>query len=79
MATTKMTFRELYDRELRRPTPAADFVERVAEATKRKQNTVRMWLSGRQKPDDLAKEKIAELTGVDPAGLFPDDGRPSDN
>ena len=32
MATTKMTFRELYDRELRRPTPAADFVERVAEA-----------------------------------------------
>jgi len=70
---TNLTFRELYERELHKPTPAADFVARVAAATKRQQNTVRMWLSGRQKPDDLARSIIAELLGADPDGLFPEE------
>lgn len=65
------TFRELYRAELKKPTPASVFISRVAEATMRKENTVRMWLAGRQQPDKLAKEKIAELLGVDADGLFP--------
>lgn len=66
------TFRELYKAELRKPTPASVFVSRVAEATKRKENTVRMWVAGRQQPDKLARERIAELLGVEADGLFPD-------
>lgn len=65
------TFMELYKAELNKPTPAAAFITRVAEATMRKENTVRMWLAGRQQPDKLAKERIAELLGVDADGLFP--------
>lgn len=65
------TFRELYRAELKKPTPASVFISRVAEVTMRKENTVRMWLAGRQQPDKLAKEKIAELLGVDADGLFP--------
>lgn len=65
------TFRELYEAELNKPTPASDFVSRVATATMRKENTVRMWLAGRQYPDKLATERIAELLGVDADGLFP--------
>lgn len=69
---TNLTFREFYERELHKPTPAADFVARVAKATKRQQNTVRMWLAGRQRPDELARAKIAELLQADPDGLFPE-------
>lgn len=68
---TKKTFKELYEDELRKPTPASDFVSRVAAATKRRENTVRMWLAGRQQPDELAKGIIAELLNADAATLFP--------
>lgn len=66
------TFKELYEVELSKPTAASVFISRVAAATKRKENTVRMWLAGRQKPDKLATERIAELLGVKADGLFPD-------
>lgn len=69
---TNITFRELYERELNKPTPAADFVTMIAKATRRKENTVRMWLSGRQKPDELARKIISDVTGADPDGLFPE-------
>lgn len=65
------SFKELYEAELRKPTPAAVFVSMVAEATMRKENTVRMWIAGRQQPDKLARERIACLLGVDADGLFP--------
>lgn len=65
------TFRELYEAELKKPTPASAFITMVAQATLRKENTVRMWLAGRQQPDKLAKERIAGLLGVDADGLFP--------
>ena len=66
-----MTFKELYEKELHKPTPAADFVRRVAEATSRQENTVRMWLAGRQQPDALAKKVIADMLGADAESLFP--------
>lgn len=65
------TFKELYAAELSKPTPASCFVSKVAQATMRKENTVRMWLAGRQRPDKLAIERIADLLGVDAEGLFP--------
>lgn len=68
---TNKTFKELYEIELHKPTPASDFVTRVARATQRQENTVRMWIAGRQQPDALAKQVIAELLDADADGLFP--------
>ena len=68
---TNKTFKELYEIELHKPTPASDFVTRVARATQRQENTVRMWLAGRQQPDALAKQVIAELLDADADRLFP--------
>ena len=67
--TAKKTFKELYDEELRKPTAA--FVREVSELTHRSEVTVRMWLSGRQVPDELAQTIIAERYKVDVKSLFP--------
>lgn len=69
---TNSTFKELYEVELHKPTPAAVFVKTVAKATKRRENTVRMWLAGRQKPDELTCSVIAKMFKVNPDNLFPD-------
>lgn len=71
--TENMTFKELYTIELRKPTAAALFVKNIAEATHRQENTVRMWLAGRQKPDELACSIIAKELGVNPDELFPEE------
>lgn len=65
------TFKDLYEEELKKPTPAKRFVAEVAELTKRSEITVRMWLSGKQSPDELAKATIAAKFGVNADGLFP--------
>lgn len=70
---TRKTFRDFYEAELKKPTAASVFVKRIAEVTRRQENTVRMWLSGRQKPDDLTKETIARALGADASSLFPED------
>ena len=70
---TKATFRELYDAELKKPTPAAKFISDVAAVTCRKENTVRMWLAGRQFPDQLTRKQIASAFGVDAESLFPEE------
>lgn len=70
----RKTFRELYEEERIKPTAAQKFVTEVAELTKRAEMTVRMWLSGKQVPDDLAKSIIASKYGVDVNGLFPTGG-----
>lgn len=69
--TAKKTFKELYDEELRKPTAAQKFVSEVSELTHRSEVTVRMWLSGRQVPDELAQTIIAQKFNVDVKSLFP--------
>lgn len=69
--TAKKTFKELYDEELRKPTAAQKFVSEVSELTHRSEVTVRMWLSGRQVPDELAQTIIAKKFNVDVKSLFP--------
>ena len=69
--TAKKTFKELYDEELRKPTAAQKFVREVSELTHRSEVTVRMWLSGRQVPDELAQTLIAARYKVDVTSLFP--------
>jgi hypothetical protein len=70
---TKKSFKDFYEDELRKPTPASLFVRKIAEATKRQENTVRMWLAGRQRPDPLTRKVIADTLGADAGSLFPDD------
>jgi hypothetical protein len=67
----KKTFKELYEEELRKPTAAQEFVKEVSKITHRSEVTVRMWLSGRQVPDELAQTIIAERYKVDVKTLFP--------
>ncbi len=67
----KKTFQMLYDEQKKKPTAAQLFISRVAEITHRKEQTVRMWLSGQQTPDELVQGVIAREFGVSAAELFP--------
>lgn len=64
------TFKEIYEALPERTAPKSEFVKRIADVTKRSELTVRCWLSGRQVPDRLAQETIAEELGVPVDGLF---------
>lgn len=67
----KKTFQQLYEDEKQKPTAAQLFIQKVAEITHRKELTVRMWLSGRQTPDELAQSIIAKEFNVSVDDLFP--------
>ena len=69
--TAKKTFKELYSEELRKPTAAQKFISEVSSFTHRSEVTVRMWLSGRQIPDELTQTIIAQKFNVDVKSLFP--------
>lgn len=68
---THKTFKALYEEQKKKPTAAQVFVSEVARLTKRSEVTVRMWLSGQQVPDELAKSIIAERYNVSVDSLFP--------
>jgi hypothetical protein len=67
----KKTFKELYEAERDKPTAAQHFITMVANITHRSTNTVKMWLSGRQVPDELARTIMAQHFGCDAEQLFP--------
>ena len=51
--------------------PKKMWIQRIAQVTHRSEATVRMWLSGRQVPEELIQEIIAKELGVPVEGLFP--------
>lgn len=65
------TFLDLYAEEKKKPTAAQVFVRNIAKLTHRTENTVRMWLSGQQVPDELVQSIIAKEYGVSASSLFP--------
>ena len=67
----KSTFIELYENEKNKPTSAQVFVSEIAEITQRSENTVRMWVCGKQQPDALAKSIIAKRFKTKVETLFP--------
>lgn len=67
----QISFASLYGEAKEQPTPAQQFIQEVAELTKRSENTVRMWIWGRQIPDALTCRVIGLRYGVDPDTLFP--------
>lgn len=70
MITETKTFKEIYD-ALDPIPPKTKWIKRIAEATMRSENAVRMWLNGRQTPEPLVQNIIAKELGVPVEGLFP--------
>lgn len=67
----KKTFKAMYEEQKNLPTPGQRFVADVAKITCKSENTVRMWLAGKQTPDVLAQTAIANAYNVDVNYLFP--------
>lgn len=65
------TFKELYEDIKSLPTPAQAFISEIAELTCSNEMTVRMWLTGRQRPDALAQRVLAEHFKTSAEALFP--------
>lgn len=51
--------------------PAQLFISEVAELTHRAETTVRMWVYGKQTPDDFIKSVLSEHFGIPVDVLFP--------
>lgn len=51
--------------------PKQAFVERIAELCMCSQQTVRMWVQGKQRPDALKQKLISEELGIPQEELFP--------
>ena len=66
-----MTFKQIYEEERNKPTAAQQFISEVAEITHKSQMTVKMWLVGRQTPDELTQSVLANHFGVKAEKLFP--------
>lgn len=71
MIMEQRTFLDLYVEEKKKPTAAQVFIANIARLTHRTENTVRMWLSGQQVPDELVQSIIAKEYGVSASSLFP--------
>jgi hypothetical protein len=69
---SKKTFKDRYNDEKNKNTPAQDFVENIARMTHRSKTTVKMWLTGVQRPDDLVKTILANHFNCKPDELFPE-------
>lgn len=66
-----MDFFQIYAEHMKKPTPAKAFIKLIANATKRQESTVRMWLSKVQAPDELSKEVISKELNIPVEELFP--------
>lgn len=69
--TEKKSFFDLYAEQKKKPTPAQNFIAEIAALTHRSENTVKMWLCGRQVPDELTQSIIARRYNLNINGLFP--------
>ena len=63
------SFKECYEK-VSTMSPKKMWIQRIAQVTHRSEATVRMWLSGRQVPEELIQEIIAKELGVPVEGLF---------
>lgn len=75
MKRKKKSLQQLYNERKalpKSPTPGEMFILEVAEVTHKSPTTVRMWLGGRQTPDELTQSIIADKYNVDINGLFPE-------
>lgn len=67
----KGTFKELYEETKKQQSASQIFIRDVAQACCKSENTVRMWLTGRQTPDALTQQVLAAKFKTTPKKLFP--------
>ena len=65
------TFKKIYE-DISSVPPKKAFVTRIAVVTHKSESTVRMWLCGRQRPDELTRLAIAKELKTDADSLFPE-------
>lgn len=68
-----MTFAEIYEELKSKPTPANDFIIKIAELTSKSPLTVKRWAMPCTsiRPDALTQKVIADSLGKTPEELFP--------
>lgn len=70
-----MTFKDYYLKAKARkrvvPTNAQLFITEIANYTHKSEQTIRMWLAGTQKPDELTQAVLAAKFKTTPQELFP--------
>lgn len=74
MAKNDKTFADVYKALPEPPrviSPKLQFIQRIAALTRSSENAVRMWVSGRQKPDALKQAIISKELGIPSDVLFP--------
>lgn len=74
MTKNDKTFGEIYKALPDPPkiiSPKLKFIQRIASVTQSSENAVRMWVSGRQRPDALKQAIISKELGVPSDTLFP--------
>jgi len=60
-----------YFKDLRKTNPQREFIEKVSKECGVSDNTIYYWIKNNNAPK-LAKEKIAEITGIEVTELFPE-------
>ena len=75
MVKNNPTLEELYEYKRKQLNPAQDFIKTIMDATGRSQLTVRLWVTGKHRPERIIQEKIAEVLKMNVSDLFPKDNK----
>ncbi len=71
MDKRKISLAELYKEKMAQLSPGRQLIQDLMDATGRSEVTVRLWISGKFKPEPMIQNVIAEKLGLDAEGLFP--------
>lgn len=74
MVKRKISLAELYKEKLEQKqlSPARQLIQDLMDATGRSEVTVRLWISGKFKPEPIIQKIIADKLGVEADALFPE-------
>lgn len=73
MEKRKISLVELYKEKQKELTPANKLIKQIQEVTGRSEIAIRLWLSGKSKPEPLVQRIVADALGIDADYIFPDD------
>lgn len=71
MEKRKISLIELYKEKQKELTPANQLIKQIQDVTGRSTIAIRLWLSGKSKPEPLVARIVADALGIDPDYIFP--------
>ncbi len=71
MNKRKISLAELYKEKMAQPSPGKQLIQDLMTATGRSEVTIRLWISGKFKPEPIIQKIIADTLGVEASTLFP--------